>query len=78
MEVASDENTGVRQAAVEAPGELGDPAALDALVEAASDEDTGVRQAAVEALGELGDPGALDALMEAAGRRGYGYAASRC
>ncbi len=54
----------MRQAAVEALGELGDPAALDALAGALFDGDESVREAAAEALGsgsaERGLPEAVE------------------
>ena len=55
----------MRRAAAEALGNIGDPPALPALLQALQDEDGGVRRAAAEALGNIGDPQALPALTQA-------------
>jgi HEAT repeat protein len=46
-------------------GEIGDPRAVDPLIEALKDEYSRVRSSAARALGEIGDPKAVDPLTEA-------------
>ncbi|WP_428264679.1 HEAT repeat domain-containing protein [Haliangium sp.] len=53
-----------RAAAAEALGELGDPAARDALIAALADDDFAVRMFAAISLGLLSDPSAIDALRQ--------------
>jgi HEAT repeat protein len=55
----------VREAASDALGELGDPRAVDSLLDALSDEYWPVRKAAASSLGEIGDPGAVEPLIAA-------------
>jgi HEAT repeat protein len=54
---------GLRQAAAETLGKLGDPRAVKPLIAALKDENAEVRQAAAEALGEIGDPHAVEPLI---------------
>ncbi len=61
----SDEDTDVRQNAIIALGNLGDPRAVEPLISALSDEDTDVRQNAIIALGKLGDSRAVEPLIAA-------------
>lgn len=49
----------VREAAVEAVGEIGGPEAMEAVAVALTDPDLGVRQCAVDALGRIGGDGSL-------------------
>jgi HEAT repeat protein/beta-lactamase regulating signal transducer with metallopeptidase domain len=66
LTVVKDENAAVRLAAVEALGNLQDPRAIDALVQAVkTDTDARVREAAAEALGEIDSPRAVAGLVEA-------------
>jgi HEAT repeat protein len=58
-----DENVGVRWKAVESLGRLGDPAAVDPLIEMLWDDDERVRLKAAWALGQIGDPRALPPLQ---------------
>ncbi|RMF83541.1 MAG: NACHT domain-containing protein, partial [Nitrospirae bacterium] len=62
------EMSDVRRAA-EALGKLGDPRAVEPLLQALGDESRGVRRAAAEALGKLGDPRAVEPLLQALGDR---------
>jgi hypothetical protein len=55
----------VRQAAAEALGQIGDPQATPALIQALQDEEWWVRRAAARALGQIGDPQATPALIQA-------------
>src|SRR6266566_4819898 len=55
----------VRQRAVTALGQLGDPRALEPLLAALGDRTSGIRQQAATALGQLGDPRALEPLLAA-------------
>ncbi|MCB2209826.1 HEAT repeat domain-containing protein [bacterium] len=59
----SDENSGVRKAAAEALGDLGDTRAVLPLVAALSDNNSDVRREAVEALRELGDSKAVQPII---------------
>jgi len=52
-----------RRFAIEALGEIGDPAATSALVEALADQEPNVRYAAGEALGRIGGEAAAQALL---------------
>lgn len=62
---ADDEDGSVREAVATAYGELGDPVAVDWLLERARDDDDRlVREAAVAALGAIGDDRAVPVLLE--------------
>ena len=68
VSVLSDEDVNVRLAAVEALGNLQDPRAVDALVQALrNDTDARVREAAAESLGEIDSPRAIPGLTAALG-----------
>ena len=68
LSVLKDENAAVRLAAVESLGNLSDPRAVDALVQALkSDTDPRVREAAAEALGNIDSPRAVPGLIAALG-----------
>jgi HEAT repeat protein/beta-lactamase regulating signal transducer with metallopeptidase domain len=68
LSVLRDENAAVRLAAVESLGNLSDPRAVDALVQALrTDTDPRVREAAAEALGEIDSPRAVPGLIAALG-----------
>jgi HEAT repeat protein len=58
-----DDNEGVRWKAAESLGRLGDPAAVDPLIELLWDDDARVRLKAAWALGQIGDPHALPPLQ---------------
>ncbi|HUM11607.1 MAG TPA: M56 family metallopeptidase [Myxococcaceae bacterium] len=62
-----DGDPGVRQAAAESLGRLGEPRAVDALSGLLGDANVEVRRSAVEALGNIEDSRALPALTRAAG-----------
>jgi HEAT repeat protein len=55
----------VRRAAAWALGQIGDPQATPALIQALQDEEWVVRQAAARALEQIGDPQATPALIQA-------------
>jgi len=59
-----DENEGIRWQAAESLGRLGDPAAVDALIDALWDDEAPVRIKAAWALGRIGDPRALRPLQQ--------------
>ncbi len=59
------EDPASRQAAAWALGEMGDAAAVSALLVALRDGDSGVRQAAAEALGKIGHAAVVSALLTA-------------
>jgi HEAT repeat protein len=63
LQIKANWSVEVRQAIVKALGEIGDPQAVPALIDALKDEDWRVREAAVEALRKIGPP-ALPALIE--------------
>jgi len=68
LSVLKDEDATVRLAAVESLGNLSDPRAVDALVQALkSDTDARVREAAAEALGDIDSPRAVPGLIAALG-----------
>ena len=68
LTVLNDENPTVRLAAVEALGNLEDPRAVDALVQALrTDADARVREAAANALGEIDSARAVPGLIAALG-----------
>jgi HEAT repeat protein len=52
----------IRWTAAYTLGKIGDPRAVDSLIEALKDEDSGVRRTAARSLGEIGDVRAVDAL----------------
>ena len=58
-------DSGVRKAAAEALGKIGDQRAVEPLIEALRDEYWRVREAAAEALGKIGDQRAVEPLIEA-------------
>jgi len=73
LSVLTDENATVRLAAVQSLGNLSDPRAVDALVQALkTDTDPQVREAAAEALGEIDSPRAVPGLIAALGSEKVG------
>jgi len=73
LSVLKDENAAVRLAAVQSLGNLSDPRAVDALVQALkTDTDPEVREAAAEALGEIDSPRAVPGLIAALGSEKVG------
>jgi HEAT repeat protein/beta-lactamase regulating signal transducer with metallopeptidase domain len=73
LSVLGDEHPAVRLAAVQSLGQLTDPRAVDALVQALrTDTDARVREAAAEALGEIDSPRALPGLIAALGAERVG------
>lgn len=64
IEKLSEDNEGTRWNAAEALGRLGDPRAVDPLIDALWDDDARVRTKAAWALGMLGDPRALVPLQK--------------
>jgi len=73
LSVLRDENAAVRLAAVQSLGNLSDPRAVDALVQALkTDTDPEVREAAAEALGEIDSPRAVPGLIAALGSEKVG------
>jgi HEAT repeat protein/beta-lactamase regulating signal transducer with metallopeptidase domain len=73
LSVLKDENAAVRLAAIQSLGNLSDPRAVDALVEAVkTDTDPQVREAAAEALGEIDSPRAVPGLIAALGSEKVG------
>jgi HEAT repeat protein len=58
-----DDVLGVRKAAAEALGKIGDPQAVKPLIALVRDDDWYVREAAAEALGKIGDPEEVGFLM---------------
>jgi HEAT repeat protein len=65
LEMLKSENVGWRWKAAESLARLGDPRAVDPLIETLRDEDWRVRQKAAWALGYLGDPRAIIPLRRA-------------
>jgi HEAT repeat protein len=65
VKALKDSDAGVREAAAESLGRLGDTRALDGLMAAASDSEARVRAAAVEALATLEDPRSIPVLTRA-------------
>jgi len=59
------EYSGVRKAAAEALGKIGDQRAVKPLIEALRDKDSDVRKAAAKALGKIGDQRAVESLIQA-------------
>jgi len=73
LSVLKDEDAAVRLAAVQSLGNLSDPRAVDALVQALkTDTDPQVREAAAEALGEIDSPRAVPGLIAALGSEKVG------
>ena len=71
VEKISDDNEGTRWNAAEALGRLGDPRAVEPLIDTLWDDDARVRTKAAWALGMLGDPGSgspAETLPDRAGR----------
>ncbi|MFZ1128352.1 HEAT repeat domain-containing protein [Methanoregula sp.] len=64
MERLSDDNEGTRWKAAESLGRLGDPRAVEPLIDTLWDDDARVRLKAAWALGMLGDPRALGPLQK--------------
>ncbi|MFZ1901673.1 MAG: HEAT repeat domain-containing protein, partial [Methanoregula sp.] len=64
MERLSDDNEGTRWQAAESLGRLGDPRAVEPLIDTLWDDDARVRLKAAYALGMLGDPRALGPLQK--------------
>ena len=64
IEKLSDDNEGTRWNAAEALGRLGDPRAVEPLIDTLWDDDARVRTKAAWALGMLGDPRALVPLQK--------------
>ncbi|MDS4030945.1 MAG: HEAT repeat domain-containing protein [Candidatus Contendobacter sp.] len=62
MQRLADADVGVRRAAVEALGQLGDATASKSLLRRLNDRDPDVRKAALLALGKIGDHFVLDAV----------------
>ncbi|MFL5393378.1 MAG: M56 family metallopeptidase [Myxococcales bacterium] len=68
LAVVNDSSPAVRLAAIESLGNLSDPRAVDALVQALrNDTDARVREAAAESLGEIDSPRAVPGLIAALG-----------
>jgi len=68
LSVLRDENAAVRLAAIESLGQLSDPRAIDALVQALrTDTDARVREAAAQSLGEIDNARAVPGLIAALG-----------
>ena len=65
VKALKDSDAGVREAAAESLGRLGDTRALDGLMAAAGDPEVRVRAAAVEALAGLEDPRSIPVLTKA-------------
>ncbi len=65
IEALPDGSLGVRRAAAEALGRIGNDRAVDKLIEALQDKDSWVREAAAEALGRIGNERAVDKLIKA-------------
>jgi HEAT repeat protein len=63
IQLLSDDNEGTRWKAAESLGRLGDPAAVDPLIDTLWDDDSRVRLKAAWALGQIGDPRALRPLQ---------------
>ena len=63
VEKLSDDNEGTRWNAAEALGRLGDPRAVEPLIDTLWDDDARVRTKTAWALGMLGDPRALGPLQ---------------
>ena len=65
MALLNDQSSGVRRAAAEALGRIGDASALEPLTAALKDASWSVRAAVAEALGHIPDPRAADSLSAA-------------
>jgi len=59
------ENSSTRETAVAALGRIGDPDAVDSIIQALADGEYSVRRRAARALGKIGSPRAVPALIEA-------------
>jgi HEAT repeat protein len=60
------DNRLLRADAAKALGEIGDPKAVDPLIDALGDKDSNVRYAAAMALGKINDEGAVEELTRVA------------
>ena len=65
---SKDEDRWVREAAAESLGRIGDPRAVDHLIESLKDDHYGVRWRAAQALGKIGDPRAIGPLTDLASK----------
>lgn len=63
IELLTDDNEGTRWKAAEVLGRMGDPAAVEALIDTLWDDDSRVRLKAAWALGQIGDQRALRPLQ---------------
>jgi HEAT repeat protein len=63
IELLTDDNEGTRWKAAEVLGRIGDPAAVEALIDTLWDDDSRVRLKAAWALGQIGDQRALHPLQ---------------
>ncbi len=63
IELLTDDNEGTRWKAAESLGRIGDPAAVEALIDTLWDDDSRVRLKAAWALGQIGDQRALRPLQ---------------
>jgi HEAT repeat protein len=63
IELLTDDNEGTRWKAAEVLGRIGDPAAVEALIDTLWDDDSRVRLKAAWVLGQIGDPRALRPLQ---------------
>src|SRR4030042_6371151 len=63
IELLTDDNEGTRWKAAEALGRMGDPAAVEALIDTLWDDDSRVRLKAAWAFGQIGDQPALRPLQ---------------
>jgi len=63
IELLTDDNEGTRWKAAEVLGRIGDPAAVEALIDTLWDDDSRVRLKAAWALGQIGDQRALRPLQ---------------
>jgi HEAT repeat protein len=61
---ALDDRREVREVAILSLGRIGDPVAVDALIEKLKDENWDVRSSAAKALGQIGDPRAIEPLIQ--------------
>ena len=67
LAILADSDRDIRQAVVEALGQIGDPRAVAPLLAILADNDRDIRQAVVEALGNIGDERAVQPLIAALG-----------
>jgi HEAT repeat protein len=61
---ALDDRREVREVAILSLGRIGDPVAVDALIEKLKDENWDVRSSAAKALGQIGDSRAIEPLIQ--------------